>query len=87
MANTSRESAQFSTDYPVLAARVGASELEFDPATVERTVSEGDEDRNVGDPVTAMGNHGTIRYTLAGTDANRFDIDDKTGQITTRSGL
>ena len=36
------------------------------------TVSEGDKDRNVGAPVTAMGNHGTIRYSLdASGDARR----------------
>ena len=37
--------------------------------------------------MTAAGNHGTIRYELGGTDANRFDIDDKTGQITTEVDL
>ena len=85
--NTSQELAQLTTDYPVLAARVGDNELEFDPATVERTISEGDEDRNVGAPVTATGNHGTIRYTLGGTDVDEFEIDDKTGQITTAVDL
>ena len=82
-----RESAQITTDYPVLAARVGDNQLEFDPATVSRTISEGDEDRNVGAPVTATGNHGTIRYALSGADVDRFDIDDKTGQITTQVAL
>ncbi|MYA49220.1 MAG: cadherin repeat domain-containing protein [Chloroflexi bacterium] len=85
--NTSQESAQLTTDYPVLRARVGASQLEFDPPTVSRTISEGDKERNVGAPVTAMGNHGTIRYELGGADANRFDIDAKTGQITTEVDL
>ena len=85
--NTGQESAQETTDYPVLRARQGDNELEFDPATVERTISEGDADRNVGAPVTATGNHGTIRYTLAGTDADEFEIDDKTGQITTTVDL
>ena len=85
--NPSQESAQLTTDYPVLAARVGDNQLEFDPATVSRTISEGDEDRNVGAPVTATGNHGTIRYTLAGTDADEFEIDDETGQITTAVDL
>ena len=36
--------------------------------------------------MTAMGNHGTVRYTLEVSDdavATRFEIDDKTGQITT----
>ena len=81
--NTDQEMAEKTTDYPVLAARVGANELEFDPAAVSRTISEGDEDRNVGAPVTATGNHGTIRYELTGTDADEFEIDAETGQITT----
>ena len=46
----------------MLAARVGASQLKFSPAAVSRTISEGDKGRNVGNPVTATGNHGTIRY-------------------------
>ena len=87
MATQIRETAQLTTDYPVLAARVGDNQLEFDPATVERTISEGAKDRNVGARVTAMGNHGAIRYTLAGTDADEFEIDDKTGQITTAVDL
>ena len=44
----------------MLAARVGASQLKFSPAAVSRTISEGDKGRNVGNPVTATGNHGTI---------------------------
>jgi serralysin len=83
----SRESAQKSTEYPVLAARVGASQLKFDPAAVSRTISEGAADRNVGARVTATGNHGTIRYTLTGTDADAFDIDAKSGQISTAVAL
>ena len=63
--NTDQEMAQKTTDYPVLAARVGANQLEFDPATVSMTISEGDKGRNVGAPVTATGNHGTVRYSLA----------------------
>ena len=82
-ANTNQESASLTTDYPVLAARVGANELEFDPAAVSRTISEGDKGRNVGAPVTATGNHGTVRYSLeAGGDDANFMIDEKTGQIT-----
>ena len=87
-ANTNQESASLTTDYPVLAARVGANELEFDPAAVSRTISEGDKGRNVGAPVTATGNHGTVRYSLgAGGDAAKFMIDEKTGQITTEVEL
>ena len=82
--NTNQERASLTTDYPVLAARIGANQLEFDPAMVSREVAEGDKGMNVGAPVTATGNHGTIRYSLdAGDDAARFEIDEKTGQITT----
>ena len=82
--NQNQENASLTTDYPVLAARAGANALKFDPAGVSRTISEGAEDRNVGAPVTATDNHGTIRYSLvAGGDAERFEIDEKTGQITT----
>ena len=86
--NVDQEMAEETTDYPVLAARVGDNELEFDPATVSRTISEGDKDRNVGAPVTAMGNHGTVRYSLeTGGDVAKFMIDEKTGQITTEVEL
>jgi hypothetical protein len=81
--NSNIERASRVTDYSVLAARPGANQLKFDPATVSRTISEGAKDRNVGAPVTATGNHGTIRYTLTGTDADQFEIDAKTGQIKT----
>ena len=82
--NVDQEMAEKTTDYPVLAGRVVANQLEFDPAAVSRTISEGAKGRNVGAPVTATGNHGTVRYSLAVSgDATRFDIDDKTGQITT----
>ena len=37
--------------------------------------------------MTATGNHGTIIYTLGGGDAALFDIDEKTGQITTDMDL
>ena len=81
--STRQENVSLTTDYPVLAARVGDNQLKFDPAAVSRTISEGDKGRNVGAPVTATGNHGTVRYTLSGTDSGRFEIDEKTGQITT----
>ncbi len=86
--NVDREEASVTTEYPVLGGRVGVNQLKFDPATVSMTISEGAKGRNVGSPVTATGNHGTIRYSLADsgdgtTAAPRFKIDDKTGQITT----
>ena len=86
--NTRQESAETTTDYSVLIARVGDNQLKFDPAAVSRTISEGDKGRNVGAPVTATGNHGTVRYSLdtsgdATAAAPRFKIDPETGQITT----
>ena len=87
--NVDQESASLTTEYPVLTTRFGDNKLKFDPAAVTRTITEGDKDRNVGAPVTATGNHGTVRYTLAGDGADnaRFDIDAKTGQITTALDL
>ncbi|MXY57052.1 MAG: hypothetical protein F4Y41_11765 [Gammaproteobacteria bacterium] len=41
---------------------------------------------NVGDPVTATGGE-TLRYSLAGADAESFDIVAATGQIRTREGV
>ena len=85
--NVDQETAVLTSDYPVLAARVGSDDLEFDPATVSRSVAEGKKGANVGAPVTATGNHGAINYAITtnaqvgGVDA--FKIDAKTGQITT----
>ena len=87
---TSREMAEGTTAYPVLAARSGNNMLQFDPASVNREISEGDKGRNVGAPVTvkAGSNYGAVAYTLLetgdapGTDP-KFKIDRKTGQITT----
>ena len=87
--NVDQETAEKTTEYPVLAARVGTNKLKFDPATVSMTISEGAKDRNVGAPVTATGNHGTIRYSLDDTAGDalaaspKFKIDKKTGQIST----
>ena len=42
---------------------------------------------NVGAPVTAADQDGdTLTYSLIGTDADKFDIDSSTGQITVGSG-
>ena len=62
--------AEKTTDYPVLAGRIGANQLTVRPGRgLQDHQRRGDEGRNVGAPVTATGNHGTIRYTLTGTDA------------------
>ena len=78
-----QETASLTSEYPVKETRVAPNKLKFDPATVSRSVPEGDKGMNVGNPVTATGSHGAVNYTLTGADADRFDIDEKTGQITT----
>ena len=90
--NTSQETAEGTTEYPVLNARSGNNMLQFDPATVNRSISEGDKGRNVGAPVTvkAGSNYGAVAYTFVDPttgDAIRFEIDRKTGQITTAEDL
>ncbi len=85
--NTAQETASLTSTHPVLAARVGPNELEFDPDDPSRSVAEGDEGANVGAPVTATGNHGAVYYTLGGTDSDQFEIDAKSGQITTSEDL
>ena len=87
--STSQETASLTSDYPVLAVRAGDNKLKFDPAMVSREVAESKKGMKVGAPVTATGNHGAVNYTLAGTgaDENYFEIDQKTGQITTMVDL
>ena len=77
------------SDYPVLAAPVTGNEApEFDPFAVNREVNEGEKGMNVGDPVTADEGHGALNYALTGgADQAKFEIDQKTGQITTNVDL
>ena len=42
---------------------------------------------NIGAPVAATANSGTVSYTLGGTDAASFDLDDTSGQLRTKSGV
>ena len=86
-ATAREESASLTSDYPVLAAKTGTETPEFASPTVSREVNEGDKGMMVGAPVTATGGHGVLNYTLAGTDAAKFKIDQKTGQITTMVDL
>ena len=84
----SEEKASLTSDYPMLGPRDGANKLKFDPASVDRSVLEGEKGMNVGAPVTATGAHGAVNYTLTGTipqvgGTDAFKIDQKTGQITT----
>ena len=86
--NVDQETASLTSDHPVLAVRAGNNKLKFDPAAVDRKVAEGKEGANVGAPVTATGNHGAVNYTfVTDGDAERFKIDQKTGQITTAVDL
>ena len=87
--NANRESANLTSDYPVLAKRVPDNALKFDPASVSRSVPEGKKGADVGAPVTATGNYGEVNYTLVsnGADNDKFEIDQKTGQITTAVDL
>ena len=81
------ESASLTSDYPVLATKIGTETPEFASSTVSRDVNEGEKGMMVGAPVTATGGHGVLNYTLAGTDVAKFKIDQKTGQITTMVDL
>ena len=62
---------------------------EFDDgATATRSVAENsDAGDNVGAAVTATDPEGdTLTYSMTGTDADKFDINSSTGQITVKSG-
>ena len=58
-------------------------------STVTRTIDEGTtQDVHIGSPVTATdADNQTLTYTLGGTDAASFSIDDKTGQLKTKAAL
>ena len=84
------EKAYLTSDYPVLRSRSSNVAPEFSQATVTREVSEGDKGMTVGAPVRATDDiTNALNYTLEGTDGDngKFDIDQKTGQITTRWDL
>ena len=84
------ESASLTSDYPVLGSRSSNDEPEFSPVTVTREVSEGKKGMTVGAPVRATDDiSNALNYTLAGTgvDNDKFEIDQKTGQITTMEDL
>ena len=42
---------------------------------------------DIGAPVVAVANSGTVGYTLGGTDAASFDLDGASGQLRTKSGV
>ena len=77
------------SDYKVRAARTQANiKPVFDAAAIERRVAEGKKGMTVGAPVTATdADNDLLNYVLSGTAVDNFDIDQKTGQITTKTDL
>ena len=61
----------------------------FDADTVTRSVDENTAaGENIGEPVMATdADDDTLTYTLSGTDASSFDIDESTGQLMTMANL
>ncbi len=94
ISDTAREeSASRVSDYPVLSSQSDNDDPEFAPDDIEREVSEGKKGRNVGAPVRATDDiTNALSYSLS-TDANtspdsdKFEIDQKTGQIKTKVDL
>ena len=62
---------------------------EFDSSGVELEVDENTAtNTNIGDPITAVDpEDGEVTYSLAGTDAALFDVDDSGGQVKTKGSL
>ena len=83
------KTAEFVSPHRVRPAKVNQNSLpEFAPTSIEREVQEGPNGMVVGAPVTATDSDGDVRnYTLVGTDAGSFAIDQATGQITTNVEL
>ena len=62
---------------------------EFDSSGVELEVDENTAtNTNIGDPITAVDPEDVeVTYSLAGTDAALFDVDDSGGQVKTKGSL
>ena len=62
---------------------------EFDSSGVELEVAENTvTNTNIGGPITAVDpEDGEVTYSLAGTDAALFDVDDSGGQVKTKGSL
>ena len=62
---------------------------EFDSSGVELEVAENTAtNTNIGGPITAVDpEDGEVTYSLAGTDAALFDVDDSGGQVKTKGSL
>ncbi len=88
------ETASLTSDYPVKATNpASGAEGHVEPPAfaedIKRTVKEGKEGQKAGAPVTAEGGYGEVYYEkgTAGEDNAKFEIDPKTGQITTSEEL
>ena len=81
------QTAFLTSDHSVLAVDANVGAPEFAQESINREVKEGDKGMAAGAPVTATGGHGKLSYALDGDDSNRFEIDRKTGQITTTTAL
>ena len=62
---------------------------EFDSSGVELEVAENTAtNTNIGDPITAVDpEDGDVTYSLTGTNADLFDVDDSSGQVKTKETL
>ena len=86
--NDLEQSLSLTSDYPVLATRDPDTAPTFPTDDINRMVNEGAKGMPVGDPVTATDDGpGKLNYALGGSDMDKFDIDQKTGQITTEVDL
>ena len=88
------EKASRTSDYPVLGSRSSNDAPEFASTTLTREVSEGKKGMTVGAPVTATDDiTNALNYALFDEDggidgdSTKFEIDQKTGQITTKVDL
>ena len=83
------KTAQFVSPYRVRPAKVGSNTVpKFAPTNFDRQVQEGPKGMTVGGVVTATDADGDVlNYTLDGTNAASFEIDQATGQITTAVAL
>lgn len=83
------ETAEFIAPHPVRAARTSNNtDPVFQPSEQVRRVDEGPAGMTVGSPVEATDADGDVlTYSHGGTNANNFEVDRATGQITTAIAL
>ena len=83
-ASVDDETASLVSDYKVRAARTQENSIPvFASAAIDRRVTEGKKGTSVGAPVTATdADNDVLNYVLDGADADKFKIDQETGQIT-----